>query len=169
MTQPLVAPPEHRPAARPATKAAASRAQLEAYLRAQAPLLAAATGTHRGWDKAVRAAFHQGGDPAEVAKQARIHGDELGTAFRIHKAAAEALTPATVALRCHQYWLRWLSLLVLAADSLAHASPTGRDLSYLRDCRDYLADARTAAASFNRLRLMLHDVMRGVPAPGSNR
>jgi hypothetical protein len=166
MTQSSVVP-EPRPKVKVTPKAASARPALEAYLRAQAPLLQASVQSHRKWEAASGAVFRQGGDPVKLATAARACGDELGTAFRIHKAAAEALTPPPVALRCHQYWLRWLALLALASDSLAHASLTGRDLAYLRDCRDYLSDARTAAAAFNRLRLMLHDVVRGVPAPGS--
>lgn len=168
MTQPSVAAPERpKPASHAAGSNPSSRPALEAYLRAQAPILSGAVETHRSWAAATRAVFGHAGEPAAVAARARAYGGELGTEFRIHKAAAEALTPPPIALRCHQYWLRWLALLVLAADSLAHAAPSGRDPSYLRDCRDYLADARTAAAAFNRLRLMLHDVVRGVPATGS--
>lgn len=134
---------------------------LALYLRQQAPLLRGMVETHRKWSEGCQSLFALNGDPASAAR-ARAFGIAMGTAFRDYKAAAEMVAPPGPALRCHQYWVRWLTHLDRAAQCLAYAPEDGRDLGYLRDCRDYLAEARSAAAAFNRLRLLLHDAARTV-------
>jgi hypothetical protein len=59
---------------------------------------------------------------------------------------------------------RWLKALINAADSLVNAPEDGRDLTYLRDCHDFLDDARYAVKPLTEIRQRLHEASRGPPA-----
>ncbi|TAK21273.1 MAG: hypothetical protein EPO26_15185 [Chloroflexota bacterium] len=81
--------------------------------------------------------------------------------FQKKVAAVEVPSSAN---RSHEYLDRWLGFLVSACQVLPNAPDDGRDTSYLRDCHDYLDDARYAAKALGELRQKLHSAASGAPA-----
>jgi hypothetical protein len=102
-----------------------------------------------------------GDDPVGAAARARALGRTYAPLFRECLAQAERLKAPPSAVRCQEYMARWLKALINAADSLVNAPEDGRDLSYLRDCHDFLDDARYAARPLTEIRQRLYEAARG--------
>ncbi|MBM4418957.1 MAG: hypothetical protein FJ033_11710 [Chloroflexi bacterium] len=60
--------------------------------------------------------------------------------------------------------MRWLGFLINACNALPNAPDDGRDTSYLRDCKDFLDDARYAAKALSEIRQRLHEAIQPKPA-----
>jgi hypothetical protein len=140
-----------------------SRREIADYLRAQAAPLQRANEAQKLWGKQLPQLFESvnDGKGAVAAIRARSLGKQYGTLFREVLAQVEKLTPPQAAIRCQEYMSRWLKALINASDSLLHAPEDGKDIAYLRDCNDYLDDARYAAKPLTEIRQKLYDVVKG--------
>jgi hypothetical protein len=138
------------------------RRALAAYLRAQSPVVQAAVDAHRSWTAALPALAPDAGRPRpDVARDARALGAAHAPSFARLAAEARLLAVPAPAAQYHNYLVRWLDHLVSAAQALTQAPADGQDRRYLRDCHDFLADARSAAQPLNQLRLLLHEAATG--------
>jgi hypothetical protein len=140
-----------------------ARREIAQYLRAQRAPLQRAIEAQRQWSKALPALYSQAGQGRgpKTAAQARALGRTYAPLFRECLAEAEMLRAPQTALRCQEYMARWLKALVNAADSLVNAPEDGRDVTYLRDCHDFLDDARYAVKPLTEIRQRLHEAARG--------
>jgi hypothetical protein len=146
-----------------------ARRQIAEYLRSQTAPLQRAIEAQREWSKALPALYSQASESAgpATAARARTLGRTYAPLFRACLAEAERLRPPQTALRCQEYMTRWLKALINAADSLVNAPEDGRDVTYLRDCHDFLDDARYAVKPLTEMRQRLHEAARG-PSAGSS-
>jgi hypothetical protein len=143
-----------------------ARREIAEYLRAQTPALQRAIEAQRQWATSLPALYSQKSDGANAATAARARslGRKYAPIFRECLAQAEKLRAPQAAVRCQEYMARWLKALINAADSLVNAPEDGRDLTYLRDCHDFLDDARYAVKPLTEIRQRLHEASKGPPA-----
>jgi hypothetical protein len=134
------------------------RLALADYLRALGRTLEPTVKAYADWMEAVRGIFAAAPSQRQVsATRARSLGTRYGAFFREVLTRIEAIEPSPAAVTCHESALSWLIALVRACDALAGAPADGRDLLYLRDCRDMLTDAHAAAVRLSALRRRLHE------------
>jgi hypothetical protein len=143
-----------------------ARQEIADYLRALTPALQRANEAQRQWMAALPALYNQGSEGAIAAKagRARALGRTYQPIFRDCLAQVEKLRVPPPAVRCQEYMARWLKALINATDSLVNAPEDGRDLTYLRDCHDFVDDARYAVKSLTEMRQRLHEAAKGPPA-----
>jgi hypothetical protein len=153
----------------PTTSTQQIRQDIAAYLRAQGAPLHVAAEAQKKWAPLIAAVFEdmKAGKPAVAALRARGLGHQFTPIFKRTLEHAEGLKPPQTALRCQEYFVRWIRSLVNAADALAGAPEDGRDAAYLRDAHDYLEDARYAVKPLTDLRLRLYDIAQGKKPPAA--
>jgi hypothetical protein len=98
-----------------------------------------------------------------AAARARALGREYSPRFHQAHDAARAIRVPQSATRAHEYLMRWLQALVSACDTLPNAPQDGKDTSYLRDCHDFVDDARYAAKALSELRTRLREALGRAP------
>jgi hypothetical protein len=146
-----------RSAVRPPSPA---RAELATYLRALGGLLEPAVRGYGDWLKQVKPLFELGATQrVTTAARARSLGERYGVFFDEILRRLQGITPPPAASRCHEYATAWLTALLHACASLAAAPADGHDVQYLRDCRDSIGDAHTAAVKLSALRTRLYDTL----------
>jgi hypothetical protein len=140
-----------------------ARQEIARYLRAQSVPLQTAVDAQKKWAAPVQQLFDQVklGKVQVASVNARVIGRQYGPLFKKALEQAQNLETPQPAVRCQEYFLRWLRSLVNAADAFAHAPEDGRDGSYLRDATDYLDDARYALKPMNELRQRLYEAAQG--------
>jgi hypothetical protein len=150
----------------PSESLRAARKEIADYLRAHAPPLQKATEAQRQWSKALGPLYEQAtdGKGAITAARARALGKTYTPIFRQCLAELSKLEAPQPATRYQEYLVRWLKSLINASDSLTNAPDDGRDVSYLRDCHDFLDDARYAVKPLTEIREKLYEAARGPAA-----
>jgi hypothetical protein len=146
--------------------ARSARREIAEYLRRQSGPLQRANEGQRQWAAILPDLYGQsteGAGAAATAARARALGRVYGPLFRECLTQLEGLNVPLPAIRCQEYMARWLKALINAADSLANAPEDGRDLAYLRDCADFLEDARYAVKPLTEVRQLLYEAARGPP------
>ena len=131
------------------------------YLRASAPTLQSAIDAHREFTRQLTPLYQQAssGHAASAAIKARTLGKQYAGMFNHHLKKVGELAPPQSAVRANEYFTRWLQFLISACDALTQAQADGRDSTYLRDCHDFLDDARYAAKALAELRQRLHEAV----------
>jgi hypothetical protein len=144
----------------------AARREIADYLRAQTAPLQRAIEAQRQWAGALPALYARANEAknAETAARARTLGRTYAPLFRECLTQTERLPAPQSAIRCQEYMARWLKALINAADSLVNAPEDGRDLTYLRDCHDFLDDARYAVKGLTEIRQRLYEAAKSPPA-----
>jgi len=146
--------------------ARSARREIADYLRRQSAPLQSANEAQRQWSVVLPDLYGQStegaGAPATAAR-ARALGRAYGPLFRDCLAQVEQQSVPLPAIRCQEYMARWLKALINAADSLANAPEDGRDVTYLRDCADFLEDARYAVKPLTEVRQLLYEAAGGQP------
>ncbi|HEY3108267.1 MAG TPA: hypothetical protein VGL23_05910 [Chloroflexota bacterium] len=142
-----------------------ARREIGHYLRAQTAPLQRAIEAQRQCFSTLPALHSQAseGQNAATAARARALGKTYAPVFRDCLAQTEKLQAPRSAIRCQEYMARWLNALINAADSLVNAPEDGRDVAYLRDCHDFLDDARYAVKPLTEIRLRLYEAAKGPP------
>ena len=142
-----------------------ARREIAHYLRAQTAPLQRAIEGQRQCFTALPALHSQAtdGQNAATAARARALGRTYAPLFRDCLAQVEELRAPPSAIRCQEYMARWLKALINAADSLVNAPEDGRDVTYLRDCHDFLDDARYAVKPLTEIRQLLYEAAKGPP------
>src|SRR5919202_5200328 len=130
------------------------RREIAGYLRALTAPIKRASEAQRRWTETLPELYSQAteGQNATTAARARALGKAYAPLFRDCLAQAEQLKAPPSAVRCQEYLARWLKALINAADSLVNAPEDGRDMTYLRDCHDFLEDARYAVKPLTEVR-----------------
>lgn len=129
------------------------------------PPVQRAVEAQRQWSKSLPELYNgvQEGKGAVTAARARALGKTYGPVFKQCHEIVGRITPPASAVRYHEYLLRWLKSLINASDTLIHAPEDGRDVAYLRDCHDFLDDARYAVKPLTEIRTRLYEIARGQP------
>jgi hypothetical protein len=152
-----------------ADKPKGARHEIAEYLRAQTPTVNSVAEGQKQWVGHVQSLFDmaRSGNAQAASVRARALGVQFGDHFRKCLEAANKVHPPAPAGRCQEYFQRWISCLIRSADALAHAPEDGKDTSYLRDCHDFVEDARYAVKPLTEIRQRLYLAATGQDPSGA--